>query len=188
MDPAVTIEEYKRRLHAEGYAANTIKLYRWGLDEFKQYLHGLDIDDLRQVSKSMILDYQAKVVGATNATETRAIKIRPVKRLFEYLNKTNRLLINPAEGIIETHRIKRRMGIVLTVAEMEALLQQPNLSFSMQLRDRAMMEVLYATALRLNELLHLTVYDADFCDGVVFVRKGKGRRQRVVPLSKTAAD
>ena len=76
---------------------------------------------------------------------------------------------------------------MLTVSEMAALLKQPDLSLNSQIRDRAIMEVLYSTAVRLNEMPALEVYDADLKDKVLYIRKGKGRRQRVVPLGKTAA-
>jgi integrase/recombinase XerD len=70
---------------------------------------------------------------------------------------------------------------------MQKLLVQPNLSLRTGIRDRAVMEVLYSSAVRLDELLHLEVYHVDLTDKVLFIRKGKGRRQRVVPLGKPAA-
>jgi integrase/recombinase XerD len=126
-------------------------------------------------------------MAENNAVETNALKIRAVKRLFEYLVETHRLLVNPTEGIVETCRKNRKVGPVLTVEEVQKLLQQPNLSLKTHIRDRAVMEVMYATAIRLNELLHLEVYHADFKDKVLYIRKGKGNRQRVVPLGKRAA-
>ena len=120
------------------------------------------------------------------AMETKAQKLRAVKRLFEYLNASHQLLLNPAEGIVETCRKGRKLGPVLSVAELQRLLAQPNLSRRMGLRDRAIMDVLYATGIRLNELLQLEVYQVDLHDKVLQVRHGKGRRQRVVPLSQAA--
>jgi integrase/recombinase XerD len=121
-----------------------------------------------------------------NSMETKALKLRPVKRLFEYLLHNNRLLINPTEGLVETCRKNRKIPQVLTVAEVQKLLQQPNLSFRMQIRNRAIMEVLYATGIRLDELLHLTVHDPDLKDKTLIIRKGKGRKQRLVPLGKNS--
>ena len=60
--------------------------------------------------------------------ETKALKLRPVKRLFEHLLATNRLLINPTEGLVETSRKNRKIPPVLTVQEVRDLMQQPNLS------------------------------------------------------------
>jgi len=121
------------------------------------------------------------------APETKALYLRPVKRLFEYLIQTNRLLINPAEHIVETNRKNRKLAPVLSCDQVKRLLDQPNLSTTTGLRDRAVLEVLYATAIRRGELLNLCIYDADLNDHVLYIRKAKNRVQRVVPLTKTAA-
>lgn len=183
---AVTIAEYKNQLKALGYAEQTMILYGKGLSLFKEYLEGEKIADLRTVTKKTMLDYQAHVMAGDQAMETKALRLRPVKRLFEHLTRTNQLLINPAEGIIETNRRHRKIGPTLTRQEMKKLLEQPNLSLNGGIRDRAIMEVLYATALRIDELLALSVHDVDVQGGVIFVRKGKGKRQRVVPMGKHA--
>lgn len=187
MDVAVTIAEYKERLKALGYAEATIEVYRVGLDHFRGYLEQREVADLRTVTKQTMLDYKAQVMTGTQAMETKALRIRPVKRLFEHLTESNLLLINPAEGIVETCRRNKKIGPTLTREEVRKLLLQPNLSFRGGIRDRAVMEVLYATGIRRNELLALEVHDVDLRDGIIHVRKGKGRKQRVVPLGKTAA-
>lgn len=187
MDVAVTIAQYKGELKAQGYAENTMELYRKGLERFREYLEGRDIADLRTVTKQVMLDYRAHVMAGSQAAETKALRIRPVKRLFEHLAANNRLLINPAEGIVETCRKHRKIGPTLSQEEMKKLLQQPNMSLNVGIRDRTMMEVLYATAMRIDECIALDVHDVDLKDGVIHVRKGKGKRQRVVPLGRTAA-
>ncbi|MBU1349473.1 tyrosine-type recombinase/integrase [Patescibacteria group bacterium] len=186
MDVVVTIAEFKNHLKALGYAVSTIEVYRKGLDQFRQYLQQRDLSDLRKVTHQMILDYQAAVMAESIAQESKALKIRPVKRLFEHLTASHKLLINPAEGIVETSRKNRKIGLVLTVDEMSKLLSCPNLSLKTGLRDRAIMEVLYSTGVRLDELLNLEVYHVDLKDKVLYIRKGKGRKQRVTPLGKGA--
>jgi len=187
LDVLTTITEYKQHLKTAGYAAATMDSYRKNLDQFYRYLQGLQVTDLRTVTHRMIFDYQAYVMAQPIAMESKALKLRPVKRLFEHLVKTHKLLINPAEGIVETSRKNRRIGPVMSVEEVKNLMGQPNLSLKTGIRDRAVMEVLYSTAIRLDELLHLEIYHADFKDKVLYIRKGKGAKQRVVPLGKTAA-
>jgi len=187
LDITVVIVEYKRHMKARGYAQNTLACYDYGLRQFAAYLKRADITDLRRVTRDIILDYHASVMDLGLAMESRAIRIRAVKRLFEYLVESNRLLINPAEGIRETYRKNRPMGTVLTINEMKRILDQPNLSMNTGIRDKAVMEILYATGIRANELLNLNVYDIDIRDRVIYVRKGKGGRQRVVPMGGTAA-
>jgi integrase/recombinase XerD len=186
LDILTTITEFKQHLKALGYADATMESYRKNLDLFCRYLKGRDVTDMRKVTHALICDYQQAVMAQTIAMESKALKLRPVKRLFEYLVKIHKLLINPTEGIVETCRKNRKIGTVLTVAEIKKLLEQPNLSLKTGIRDRAVMEVLYAAAIRLNELLSLEVYHVDLSDKVLYIRKGKGRKQRVVPLGKTA--
>ena len=186
MEPELIIAEFKNQLTARGYASSTIENYRKNLDMFRRYLAERDINDLRKLNHQMILDYQVMLMNQPNAMETKAIRIRAVKRLFEYLVETHKLLINPTEGIVETSRKYRKIGPVLTVDEVRRLFAQPNLSLRIQIRDRAIMEALYSTGIRLDELLNLEVYHADLQDKVLYIRKGKGRRQRVVPLGKNA--
>ena len=187
MDVLTTITEYKLHLKAAGYAAATMDSYRKGLDQFCRYLAGLKVTDLRTVTHRMIVDYQAFVMAQPIAMESKALKLRPVKRLFEHLVSTHKLLINPAEGIVETSRKNRKIGPVMSIEQVKKLMAQPNLSLKTGIRDRAVMEVLYSTAIRLDELLHLEIYHVDFKDKVLYIRKGKGARQRVVPLGKSAA-
>jgi integrase/recombinase XerD len=187
MDVAVVIAEFKNYLSSCGYALRTVASYRENLAPFAAYLQSRGIDDLRKVTAAVIEDYQHQVMATDLAAESKALRLRPVKRLFEYLVAGHKLLINPAETIIETCRKHRRIGPVLSVKEVKKLMAQPNLSLRPHLRNRAVMEVMYATGLRINELVHLQVYDVDLTDKVIFIRKGKGRKQRVVPLSKTAA-
>jgi site-specific recombinase XerD len=186
VDVIVTIAEYTNQLKARGYAQATMKNYSWGLDQFKCYLVEHNITDIRKVTRQVIVDYQAQVMTELLARESKALKIRPVKRLFEYLIETHKLLINPADGIVETSRRNRKIGLVLSLDEMKRLLAQPNLSLRTHLRDRALMEVMYSSGIRLDELIRLEVYHADIKEKVLYIRKAKGRKQRVVPLGKAA--
>ena len=186
MDVIVMITEFKNQLKARGYAESTITCYSDYLIYFRDYVVERGITDIKKINKQVIHDYQAFVMDKDLAMETKGLRIRPVKRFFEYLLESHRLLIDPTEGIVEVTRKGRKIPPVLTVDEMKKLLEQPNLSLRMQIRDRAIMEVLYTTAIRLDELLALEVYDVDFKDKVIFIRKGKGRRQRVVPMGENA--
>jgi integrase/recombinase XerD len=186
MDVVVVITEFKHYLSSCGYAARTVDSYRDNLAPFVSYLEGCGISDLRKVTTQIIEAYQHQVMATKLAAESKALRLRPVKRLFEYLVASHKLLINPAEGIVETSRKNRKIGPVLTLEEVKKLLAQPNLSLRPHIRNRAIMEVLYATGMRIDELVSLQVYHVDLTDKVIFIRKAKGRKQRVVPLSAPA--
>lgn len=187
LDVVVVIAEYKRYLSACGYAEKTVAAYRLYLEKFARYLHHCNIRDLRNVSHQVIIDYQAHVASRKLALESKALNLRPVKRLFEHLVRSHKLLINPCDGIVETCRKRRRLGTVLSLKDVGKLLDQPNLSLGVQLRDRAVMELFYATGIRLSELISLKTHDAELSDKTLFIRKAKGRAQRVVPMGKRAA-
>jgi integrase/recombinase XerD len=186
MDVTVVIARFKEVLAARGYSESTVTIYGQNLSLFNRWLKAKAIGDLKQITAKVIADYQADVRQRKVAEQTKALYLRPVKRLFEYLVESNQLLINPAEGIKEIDTTKRKLAPVLSRDLVKRLLDQPNLSTTTGLRDRAVLEVLYATAIRRGELLNLCVYDAELADKVLYIRKGKGRVQRVVPMTKTA--
>ncbi len=186
MDVVATIAGFIKKLQASGYAESTIEGYTRNLSIFERHLSTQGIDDLRKVTPKVIHEYQQSVAAEPLATESKAMRIRPVKRLFEHLVDTHRLLINPTEGIVETCRKGRKIGPVLTIEEVKSLLDQPNFELKTGIRDRAVMEVLYSSGIRLAELLGLGTYDADLKEKVLFIREGKGRKDRVVPIGKNA--
>ena len=187
MELQITNTLFKRYLESGGYAASTIECYCVYLGYFLDYLREIKVMNLKQVTHETIRSYQLLVTGMDIAEETKGMRLRPVKRLFGWLLDTHRLLLDPTEKIRETNRQNRTLPPVLTVEEMRLLLEQPNLSLRMQIRDRAIMETLYSTGIRLNELVQLTVHDVDLKDKVLHIRKGKGNRQRVVPIGRNAA-
>jgi integrase/recombinase XerD len=186
MDIMTIIAQFKLQLQAQGYAPGSVRSYSDFLLVFKRFLDELKITDLKAVNHQMVLDYQAQIMLRPWAMETKALSIRSIKRLFEYLVASHQLLINPTEGLVETCRQNRHIGMVLTQEEMQRLLAQPNLSLRSQIRDRAVLEVLYSTGMRIGELVNVEVYHVDLKDQVIYIRKGKGKKQRVVPLGKTA--
>lgn len=187
MEIELVVSAFKRHLEAAGYASSTVVCYTQYLSYFLQYLKKREITDLKQVNHQTIKDYHLLVSGMALAEETKGMRIRPVKRLFGWLLDTHQLLIDPTEGIRETNRKNRTLPEVLTPREMQLLLEQPNLSLRMQIRDRAIMETLYSSGIRLNELIQLTVHDVDLKEKVLYIRKGKGNRQRVVPIGSNGA-
>src|SRR3972149_6273258 len=176
MNIRTTITEFKQHLKARNYAEKTIEGYRKGLEWFATFLSEQGIEDLRKVSREVMATYQEKVRVQPIAMETKALKIRPIKRLFEYLVERNLLLINPTEGMIETCRRNRKIGTVLTMQEMQSLLNQPTLSLKTDIRDRAILEVFYSAGIRLDELINIEVYHTDLQDQVLYIRTAKGRK------------
>ncbi|MFY9553324.1 MAG: tyrosine-type recombinase/integrase [Blastocatellia bacterium] len=101
------------------------------------------------------------------------------------MNQTGLLIHDPSE-LLKLPRKSRTLPHVLSESDIAQLIESPDVYTPIGLRDRALMEVLYATGIRLAEAHKLDLYDVDTSTGLLFVRQGKGGRDRVVPLTETA--
>lgn len=179
---------FKEHLKVLNRSPATIKAY---LMHIRLFLSALDVPDITQITTIMIEQYLAGLhdyrteKGDPYTMATIGIKIRSIKRFFEFLEKTNTIFIDPAEFITEPKKEKGKIRDTLSSKEARTLLDQPNLGTLTGIRDRAVLELFYTTGIRLNELCTLTIFDADLQSGVVRV-KGKGNKDRVVPMGKHA--
>jgi integrase/recombinase XerD len=182
---------FMEHMKVRNYAKATLTGYSRYLRQFLDYLRANDITDLKRVNRDTLTAYQVKLIGFRDEKGRRytiatvSIKIRAVKRFFEYLESSNQILINPAEHIKEPKKETRLPRAVLTEDEARKILDTPNLSTMTGIRDRTIMEVFYSTGIRLAELMNITVYDCDLQGGMLRV-KGKFSKDRVVPLGKHA--
>lgn len=166
------------------YAPATRTAYRDHLRAFLRWL-GPDAGTraVPSIGRADVERYQEMLVGSALAKETQALRIRALKRWFEWLEERGILFQSPAHRIVETPAGRRKLPRVLTAAEVERMLAVPNPSLRRGVRDRAMLEVLYATGVRRGELVALDVFDVDLDLGVARIRSGKGRKGRVVALT-----
>ncbi|WP_426317958.1 site-specific tyrosine recombinase XerC [Pseudoduganella sp. R-43] len=132
------------------------------------------------------LHHYRKKDGAPLSVASRRSKIVPLKGFFKWLTRTGQIPANPASEIELPCAIRRLPRHVLTVAEVERVLALADTSSPIGLRDRAMMEVLYATGMRRMEISRLEVGDIDVDKCVVLIREGKGRKDRLLPLGERA--
>jgi integrase/recombinase XerD len=175
-------------LRLRNYSPKTIDNYGDQLRRFGEWLSAALAADLRRVSRTDIDEYQAYVRSEAIGTETKALRLRAVKRLFDYLTASGQLLVHPAEHIVELRRKDRLPGAVLTVKQVGQLLAAPDTKRPVGIRDRALLEVLYATGVRVGELEQVHVSDVDLAAQTLTIRHGKGDRQRIVPLGQAASD
>jgi site-specific recombinase XerD len=173
-------------LRLKKYSPATINNYSDQLKRFGEWLEQQAIYDLRQLSQQDIRDYQTAVKQQSIALETQALRIRAVKRLFNHLVDQSIILLDPTEGIQEVSRKEKLPRPILTKKEIDKLMAAPNLSLPQGIRDRALIEVLYATGIRVGELEKVTIHHVDLSTQTLQVRHAKGGRSRTVPLGKTA--
>ncbi len=173
-------------LRLKKYSPATLDNYGDQLKRFGEWLERQRIVDLRTLTRQDIRTYQATVKQEPIGRETQALRLRAVKRLFNHLVDTAVILLDPTEGIQEVSRRETLPRPVLTQTEVRKLLDAPNTSLPQGIRDRALMEVLYASGIRVGELEKVTIHHVDLPTQTLQVRHAKGGRPRTVPLGKTA--
>jgi len=181
--------QFKEHLQTIGRTAATVEDYTCHAGLF---LKGM-AKDIKAVTRRDLEAYIAGLfehrtaAGQGYATATIIIKVRSLKRFFEFLESKNIIFINPMEFIQQPQRQRTLPRDILTTEEMQKILDQPNLGTMTGIRDRTVLELFYSTGIRRGELCRLTIYDADLQGGMVRINNGKGRKDRVVPLGKHAA-
>ena len=187
------IKPYNVYLEQIGNTERTIEGYLIDTRIFLTYLedHKSAIDRLDQITKKDIVDYQTFLYyfendGNRYTISTQVSKLAAVKVFFRFLVRRDYLLYNPASDIElprEPHRLPRN---ILTEKEIIKVLEVPDMDIDIGIRDRAMLEVFYSTGIRATELLNLTIYDIYEDEGMLRINQGKGRKDRVVAIGKTA--
>jgi integrase/recombinase XerD len=124
--------------------------------------------------------------GEPLGIRTQIERLTAIRLFFRWLAKNNHVLSNPASDIELPKIPPRKPPEVLTVAEVEEILSQPDLSTPYGVRDRAILETLYSTGMRRKELSRLLVTDLQTSAGIVRIRHGKGRKERIVPIGSRA--
>lgn len=124
--------------------------------------------------------------GRPLAVGTQALVLTALKRFGRWLVRGGHLPVDPAEGLALPRRPQRLPRVVLTASESERVLAGPDTRRRLGLRDRAILETFYSTGIRRLELIRLRQADLEVERGVVLIREGKGRRDRVVPIGARA--
>jgi len=133
------------------------------------------------------LYYRRKPDGSPITFRAQVVRLVPVRTFFRYLARQNRILYNPASELELPKREQRLPRAVLSATEAERILALPVIDKPLGLRDRTMLEVLYATGVRRSELANLKVFDLDPERETLMVRQGKNKKDRMIPTGKRAA-
>jgi integrase/recombinase XerD len=192
LTPAMALELFIEDLARRNYSPATMKEYRHYTEKFFGYLTGKDSSDLKSVTLEMILDYTKYLEhyrrrgGKRYSQASKDNALKAVRQFFHFLKRKDLILLDPTEGMPPIHARDQFPRSILTRSEVELLLAQPNTKTLTGFRDRTIMETLYSTGIRRQEVCRLTIYDIDFSAGLLRVNEGKGRKDRVVPIGKVA--
>jgi len=188
MSNADLLDEFSDSLWLEdGLSRNTLASYRSDLNKFGLWLATHRNAALLQATHADIQGFLAHLVMEQKARATSTSRaISSLKRLYQYLLRQGKISVDPTLQIA-TPRLPRSLPKTLTEQDVELLLNAADTNTTLGLRDRAMLEVLYASGLRVSELVGLSVAQVSLDMGVVRVM-GKGSKERLVPLGEEALD
>jgi len=180
-------------MRVSGYSEDTVRARKVALRRFIVWCEERSLRDPKDITKPILERYQRhlfyyrKANGRPMTLGTQFGCLAPLKTFFKWLARENHILYNPASEIALPKLPKHLPRVILSIQEVEAILREAEPTNPSGLRDRAMLETLYSTALRRMELPGLALYDVDLTRRLVMVREGKGKRDRVVPIGERAA-
>jgi integrase/recombinase XerD len=185
--------EYLQALRASGFSESLHKQARLQLPRFFAHLKKRGVRDVTSVTEADVFDFARHLAtshqpktGKTYSFSSQTSYLMHVKRLFRFLEQTRVILKNPSLDLVLPTWSKLPRSVP-TQAQAERLVTVPSPKTVMGRRDRAVLELLYGSGIRVGECERLDLRDLDLARGTVFVRNGKGRKDRVVPIAGRAA-
>jgi integrase/recombinase XerD len=171
------IEDYK------GASYNTTVAYKRDLKGFMLFVLAEKIVGFENINKTNIMSYLLELQKKGKSPSTISRNIATLRAFFEYLYKENRVTDNPSINI-ETPKVRRKLPETITIQEIDMLLKQPDINDLKGIRDKAMLEILYATGIRVTELTNLKMEDINLTLG--YIKCSSSDRQRIIPLGSQA--
>ena len=169
----------------DGLSRNTLDSYRRDLQQFADWLKQKADKNLAQVEQADIQQYLAVRFPKSRPRSISRL-IASLRRFYRYALRENRIAADPTLQI-DSPKLPRSLPKSLTEEDVESLLAAPDINQPLGLRDRAMLEILYACGLRVSELVGLLVTEVGLSEGVIRVT-GKGSKTRLVPMGEEAVD
>ncbi len=184
--------EYLEYLKIRNYAELSIKSVEHSLRYFIDYVLKSNITEPEGITENHIQSYQKyryyyeNKSGKQDSAHTQNTHVSRIRQWFRYMRKNGYINYNPAEEIEFIREPKKVIKIALTDQEVRKILRQPDINTLRGYRDRTILEVLYATGVRRNELCKFKLKDVYLQEGLLKVEQGKGKKDRMVPIGKVA--
>ena len=186
------LEQYLEWRQVRNYAERTIGIQRDYLRYFINWCAVRGVTQPAEVTKPIIERYQRymfhyrKQNGDPLSVISQHGRLTPIRGWFRWMVRGNHILSNPASDI-ELPRLEHRLPkCVLTPSEADQVINQCNINDPLGLRDRAILETFYSTGIRRMEMINLRPFDLDVERGILMVRQGKGKKDRVIPIGDRA--
>ena len=173
-------------------STHTLRNYLSDLDQFHNYLSPKGTDgqrrdiDIHQIDHITIREYMAKLYEEKRKKTSIARKLATLRTFFKFLCREQVLEQNPAR-LVSSPRLEKRLPKVVSIDEIVQFIETPDTNTVLGIRDRAIIELLYATGCRVSEIAGMNINDIDFKHATIRVR-GKGRKERFVPFGSKARE
>ena len=172
----------------KGYTNNTIAAYRNDLTQFAEYVSSQPGGDWSGVNKDMIIGYILDLKEREYASSTVARKVAAIKSFFHFLASEDVVEDDPT-ATLDSPKVKKRLPVTLSYEEVTRLLSVPAESDTPKsIRDKALLELLYATGMRVTEIVSLDLEDVNLASATVRVTRGKGGKERIIPMHGRAVE
>ncbi|MFC1851647.1 site-specific tyrosine recombinase XerC [candidate division CSSED10-310 bacterium] len=192
-DLRTLIPKYLQWRRSQNKSQMTICTNRGHLEQFCRWFEERGISHPGHVTPKNIAAYCSFLIfyrksdGGGLTTSTRIQRLSVIRMFYRWLLKQKFILDDPTGDIVLPRCSPQLPKSILTPKEVDRILQQPNIRRPVGIRDRALLETLYSTGMRRSELANLKTSDLKLSSGIVFVRRGKGRKDRVVPIGEIAS-
>ena len=177
---------YFEDIKKHGYAETTVSSYRNSLKHLIGFLEGENITEIPQVTEQVLENFRTMISESGLVSASVAHIISNIRAFFRYLETEGFIFDSPAANLASP-KITKTLGYIPSELDMIKLLEQPDTVSFTGMRDRALLETLYSTGIRLNELSNLKLSDVDLKNGTLRVF-GKGKKERMVPLGESACE
>lgn len=166
-------------------SANTVESYTRDVTQYITYVKELGITDIKNTTKTTVESYMSALKSRGRAASTLSRTLASVRSFYVFLVENGRVDSDPTSSLATPH-VEKKPPMVLSNHDVDMLLAQPKLTDNKGIRDKAMLEVLYATGIRVSELIGLNVRDANTEIG--FIRCRNNRSERMIPLGGKAIE
>lgn len=170
----------------QGLAANSVTSYTQELRNLGTYLAQQRLTSFKDVDRLTLMAYLSDLMATGKSRNSVIHAVSALRKFYRYLVQTHQLTTNPMANVAAPKHAEH-LPAVLTVAEVDRLLAAPDTTTKYGLRDRAILEVMYATGLRVSELVHLKLADLHLEMGLIQTL-GKGDKERIIPIGDVATD
>ena len=162
---------------------NTLQSYRRDVEQYINYLHEINLQNISKTNKATIIAYLLQLQKKGRATSTISRNLASIRSFYQYISK-NKIIDNDPTSGLESPKVEKKLPQILSTQEVELLLEQPKCVDLKGYRDKAMLELLYATGIRVSELINLDITDVSLDIG--FIKCSKGQRERMIPIGSMA--